>query len=566
MRYDPTHPKAPNSDRFVLSKGHAAPLLYAAWSEAGLFPKEDLLKLRTLHSDLEGHPTPRLPFVDMATGSLGQGLPVGVGIALNAKYVDRLDYRTYVLMGDGESVEGSNWEAIEVARQQQLDNLCAIVDVNRLGQSDPTMLQHDMEAYRARWSAFGWQALVVDGHDLSAVLDAFEQAASTKHKPTVLLARTFKGKGISFIEDHPNWHGKPIPQGDMQKAIDELNRQLEPNGTAPVIRRPSAAPSASPAIKPLPAPPYKVGDSVATREAFGAALEVLGGVNPLVVALDADVKNSTYSEKFGKKFSNRFFENFIAEQNMIGAAGGLAACGKIPFASTFAAFFTRAYDFIRMAAISQANIKLVGTHVGVSIGEDGPSQMGLEDIAMMAAQPGMTVLYPSDGTSTYRLVEMAANHKGIVYLRAGRPKCPIVYGPDEQFQIGGSKVLRQSANDRLTVVAAGVTLFEALKAYDKLKALGVSVRVIDLYSIVPIDRTTLLASASATGGRMLTVEDHYAHGGLGDAVLDAVASEGVRVHKLAVRAIPHSGKPDELIDHYGIGARSIVEATQHIIK
>jgi len=566
MRYDPTHPKAPNSDRFVLSKGHAAPLLYAAWSESGLFPKEDLLKLRTLHSDLEGHPTPRLPFVDMATGSLGQGLPVGVGIALNAKYVDRLDYRTYVLMGDGESVEGSNWEAIEVARQQQLDNLCAIVDVNRLGQSDPTMLQHDMEAYRARWSAFGWQALVVDGHDLSAVLDAFEQAASTKHKPTVLLARTFKGKGISFIEDHPNWHGKPIPQGDMQKAIDELNRQLEPNGTAPVIRRPSAAPSASPAIKPLPAPPYKVGDSVATREAFGAALEVLGGVNPLVVALDADVKNSTYSEKFGKKFSNRFFENFIAEQNMIGAAGGLAACGKIPFASTFAAFFTRAYDFIRMAAISQANIKLVGTHVGVSIGEDGPSQMGLEDIAMMAAQPGMTVLYPSDGTSTYRLVEMAANHNGMVYLRAGRPKCPIVYGPDEQFQIGGSKVLRQSANDRLTIVAAGVTLFEALKAYDKLKALGVSVRVIDLYSIVPIDRTTLLASASATGGRMLTVEDHYAHGGLGDAVLDAVASEGVRVHKLAVRAIPHSGKPDELIDHYGIGARSIVEATQHIIK
>jgi transketolase len=566
MRYDPKNPKAPNSDRFVLSKGHAAPLLYAAWSEAGLFPKQDLLKLRTLHSDLEGHPTPRLPFVDMATGSLGQGLPVGVGIALNAKYVDKLDYRTYVLMGDGESVEGSNWEAIEVARQQQLDNLCAIVDVNRLGQSDPTMLQHDMEAYRARWSAFGWQALVVDGHDLSAVLDAFEEAARTKHKPTVLLARTFKGKGISFIEDHPNWHGKPIPQGDMQKAIDELTRQLQPNGTAPVIRRPSSAPSASPAITPLPPPPYKVGDSVATREAFGAALEVLGGVNPLVVALDADVKNSTYSEKFGKKFSNRFFENFIAEQNMIGAAGGLAACGKIPFASTFAAFFTRAYDFIRMAAISQANIKLVGTHVGVSIGEDGPSQMGLEDIAMMAAQPGMTVLYPSDGTSTYRLVEAAANHKGMVYLRAGRPKCPVVYGADEHFQIGGSKVLRQSANDKLTIVAAGVTLFEALKAHDQLKALGVSVRVIDLYSVVPIDRTTLLASASATGGRMLTVEDHYAHGGLGDAVLDAVGSEGVRVHKLAVRTIPHSGKPDELVDHYGIGARSIVEATQRIVK
>jgi transketolase len=567
MRYDPKNPKAPNSDRFVLSKGHAAPLLYAAWAEAGLFPKEELLKLRALSSDLEGHPTPRLPFVDMATGSLGQGLPVGVGIALNAKYVDTLDYRTYVLMGDGESVEGSVWEAVELARQYKLDNLCAVVDVNRLGQSDPTMLQHDMEAYRARWSAFGWHALIVDGHDMAALVAAFEEASRTKQKPTVLLAKTFKGKGISFIEDHPNWHGKPIPQGaEMEKALDELSKQLQPNGTAPVIRRPSAAPAPAPAIKPLPAPPYKVGDSVATREAFGAALEALGAVNPLVVALDADVKNSTYSEKFGKKFPNRFFENFIAEQNMLGAAGGLSACGKIPFVSTFAAFFTRAYDFIRMAAISQSNIKLVGTHVGVSIGEDGPSQMGLEDLAMMAAQPGMTVLYPSDGTCMYRLVESAAGHKGLVYLRAGRPKSPVLYGPDERFPIGGSKVLRQSAHDALTIVAAGITLFEALKAYDQLKANGISVRVIDLYSIVPIDRTTLLESASATDGRLLTVEDHYAHGGLGDAVLAAVGSEGVRVHKLAVRAIPHSGKPDELVEHYGIGARSIVEATQHIVK
>lgn len=567
MRYDPKNPKAPNSDRFVLSKGHAAPLLYAAWAEAGLFPREELLKLRTLHSDLEGHPTPRLPFVDMATGSLGQGLPVGVGIALSAKYVDRLDHRTYVLMGDGESVEGSNWEAAEIARQYQLDNLCAIIDVNRLGQSDPTMLQHDMEAYRTRWSAFGWHAIVIDGHDMPAILAAFDEAAKTKARPTVVLAKTFKGKGISFMEDHPNWHGKPIPQGpDMQRAIDELTKQLQPNGTPPVIRRPSAPPAAAPTIKPLPAPPYKSGDSVATREAFGVALEALGEANPLVVALDGDVKNSTYTEKFGKKFPNRFFENYIAEQNMIGAAGGLSATGKIPFASTFAAFFTRAYDFIRMAAISQSNIKLVGTHAGVSIGEDGPSQMGLEDIAMMAAQPGVTVLYPSDGTCMYRLVESAANIKGMVYVRAGRPKSPIVYGPDEQFPIGGSKLLRQSANDALTIVAAGVTLFEALKAYDKLKASGISVRIIDLYSIVPIDRATLLESGSATHGRILTVEDHYAHGGLGDAVSAAVGAEGIRVHKLAVRAIPHSGKPNELIDHYGIGARSIVEAAQHIIK
>ncbi|HLZ35418.1 MAG TPA: transketolase [Nitrospira sp.] len=567
MRYDPKNPKAPNSDRFVLSKGHAAPLLYAAWAEAGLFPKGDLLKLRTLTSDLEGHPTPRLPFVDMATGSLGQGLPVGVGIALNAKYVDKLDHRTYVLMGDGESVEGSVWEAVELARQQRLDNLCAIVDINRLGQSDPTMLQHDMEAYRARWTGFGWHALVVDGHDLSALIAAFEEAARTKNTPTVLLAKTLKGKGIPFMENHPNWHGKPVPQGaETQKTIDELTKQLRPNGTQPAIRKPSGVSPAASTVTPLPVSPYKPGESAATREAFGVALEALGAVNPLVVGLDADVKNSTYTDKFGKKFPDRFFENFIAEQNMLGAAAGLAACGKVPFVATFAAFFTRAYDFIRMAAISQSNIKLVGTHVGVSIGEDGPSQMGLEDIAMMATQPGITVLYPSDATCMYRLVEVAANHKGMVYLRAGRPKSPILYGPEERFQIGGSKVVRQSAADTLTIVAAGVTLFEALKAHEQLKAAGISVRVIDLYSIVPIDRPNLLDSARATQGRILTVEDHYAHGGLGDAVLSAVGTEGIKVHKLAVRVIPHSGKPDELVDHFGIGARSIVEAAKQIIK
>lgn len=567
MRYDPKNPKALNSDRFVLSKGHAAPLLYAAWAEAGLFPKIDLLKLRTLTSDLEGHPTPRLSFVDMATGSLGQGLPVGIGIALNAKFVDKLDHRTYVLMGDGESVEGSVWEGAEVARHHGLDNLCAIVDVNRLGQSDPTMLQHDMESYRARWAGFGWQALVVDGHDVSALLAAFDTAAGTKGKPTVLLAKTFKGKGISCMENHPGWHGKPVPKGEeTQKAIDELTKQLKPGSTAISVKKPSTPAQGPLSISPLPPSPYKVGDTAATREAFGNALEALGAVNPLVVGLDADVKNSTYTEKFGKKFPNRFFESFIAEQNMLGAAAGLAACGKIPFVATFAAFFTRAYDFIRMAAISGSNIKLVGTHVGVSIGEDGPSQMGLEDIAMMAAQPGVTVLYPSDATCTYRLVEAAATHKGMVYIRAGRPKSPVLYGPDETFQIGGSKVIRQSGSDVLTIVAAGVTLFEALKAYDILKAAGVSVRIVDLYSIVPIDRTTLLDSARATQGRILTVEDHYAHGGLGDAVLSAVGPEGIKVHKLAVRTIPHSGKPDELVDHFGIGARSIVEAAKQITK
>lgn len=565
MRYDPHNPKHPGNDRFVLSKGHAAPLLYAAWAEAGLFDKGDLLKLRTLASDLEGHPTPRLPFVDVATGSLGQGLSAGVGMALNAR-LDRSGARTYVLMGDGESVEGSVWEAVEVARHDKLDNLCAIVDVNRLGQSDPTMLQHDMDGYRSRWAGFGWHALVVDGHDLAALLGAFEEAGRTKGRPTVVLAKTLKGKGISFVEDRPDWHGKPLKKGEeADKAIAELTAQLRPGSAAPAIRRPEAAGNGVPASKPMTAPAYKPTDSVATREAFGAALALLGAANPLVVGLDADVKNSTFTDKFGKQFPDRFFENFIAEQNMIGASVGLAACGKIPFAATFACFLTRAYDFIRMAAISKANIKLMGSHAGVSIGEDGPSQMGLEDLAMMSAQPGVAVLYPSDAVCTHRLVEAAAAHRGPVYIRTGRPKCPILYDNEEVFTIGGSKVVRQSPADRLTIVAAGVTLFEALKAHDQLKAAGIAVRVIDLYSVVPIDRATLLESARATHGRILTVEDHYEHGGLGDAVLGAVGSEGIRVHKLAIREIPHSGKPDELVDHFGISARAIVETAKRLL-
>ncbi|MBA3754378.1 MAG: transketolase, partial [Nitrospira sp.] len=523
--------------------------------------------LRTLSSDLEGHPTPRLPFVDMATGSLGQGLPAGVGLAFNAKSIDKTDYRTYVLMGDGESAEGSVWEAAEVARHAGLDNLCAIIDVNRLGQSDPTMLEHNMEAYRARWAGFGWHAIVVDGHDVGALVAAFDEAGGTKGRPTVLLAKTFKGHGISLIENLPDWHGKPLKKGEeTQNALDELTRQLKPTSAQPQMTRPTAGKAAAASKGAIAPPPYKLGDSAATREAFGVALLALGEANPLVVALDADVKNSTYSDKFGKRFPDRFLENFIAEQNMLGAAAGIAACGKIPFVATFAAFFTRAYDFIRMAAISQSNIKLVGTHVGVSIGEDGPSQMGLEDLAMMSTQPGVTVLYPSDALSMYKLVEIAAAHKGMVYLRAGRPKTPVIYGPDETFRIGGSKVVRQSADDKLTMVAAGVTLFEALKAHDQLKAAGIATRVVDLYSIAPVDQATLVDCARATGGRFLTVEDHYAHGGIGDTVLSALALEGVRVHKLAVREIPRSGKPDELVDHFGIGVRSIVEAAKAILR
>ncbi len=428
------------------------------------------------------------------------------------------------------------------------------------------MLQHDMEAYRARWSGFGWHAIVGDGHDISKLLASFEEAAFTKGKPTIVLARTLNGKGLPAIEDQPDWHGKPLKKGEQtDKAVEALTRQFRQSAAQPDIQRPDAWVDGKKPSKPMAPPNYKSTDTVATREAFGTALAALGEANPLVVGLDADVKNSTFTDKFGKQFPDRFFENFIAEQNMVGSSAGLSACGKIPFAATFACFLTRAYDFIRMAAISHNNIKLMGSHVGVSIGEDGPSQMVLEDIAMMSAQPGMVVLYPSDAVCTHRLVELMAAHHGPVYLRTGRPKSPILYTNEETFTIGGLKVLRQSASDRLTIVAAGVTLFEALKAYDQLKTGGIAVRVIDLYSIVPIDRAGLIEHARATQGHMLTVEDHYAHGGLGDAVLGAVGEEGFRVHKMAVREIAHSGKPDELIDRYGISARAIVEAVKRIV-
>jgi len=565
MRYDPKNPRNPDNDRFVLSKGHAAPLLYAAWAEAGLFDPKELLELRTLESALEGHPTPRLSFVDMATGSLGQGLSVGIGIALNNKYLDKSSARTYVVLGDGESVEGSIWEAADIARQAKLDNLCAIIDINRLGQSDPTMLEHNLEAYKARWEGFGWHALCVDGHNHAELLDAFAEASNTTERPTMVLAKTFKGKGIPFAEDHPTWHGKPLNAEQAEEVIALLTQSLSSPAPSLPIAEPTTVQRANGVAKPFPAPSYGPSDAVATREAFGVALAQLGEVNPLVVGLDADVKNSTYTDKFGKRFPDRFFENFIAEQNMIGAAAGLAACGKIPFAATFAAFFTRAYDFIRMAAISQSNIKLMGSHVGVSIGEDGPSQMGLEDLAMMAAQPGMVVLYPSDAMCAYRLVESMANHKGMVYMRTGRPKTPILYGQDETFEIGGSKVLRQSDKDQLTIVTAGVTLFEALKAYDELLKSGITVRIIDLYSIAPIDSATLKQAAKATNNLFLTVEDHYIHGGLGDAVLSALSSEGVRLHKMAIQEIAHSGKPDQLLDHYGLSARAIIEKVKHLV-
>ena len=571
MRFDPANPHNPESDRFVLSKGHAAPILYAAWAEAGAFDRSELLKLREIGSDLEGHPTPRLPFVDVATGSLGQGICAAIGSALNARRIQS-SYRTYVLLGDGESAEGSVWEAADVAATDRLDNLCCITDVNALGQSRPTMWQHDMDQFARRWTAFGWHAIVIDGHDMAQILDALAEARATTGRPTMILARTIKGKGVSFVEGKDGWHGRAFKKGEeLDRALAELERQFVtvPGGGSDtdLARQIPKPPSvARPAITPkAPAPPsYKNNDLVATREAYGTAIAKLGEVDPRVVALDADVKNSTFSDRFEKALPDRFYENFIAEQVMIGAAMGLAARGAIPFPSTFACFLSRAADFVRMAAVSNVGIKMAGSHAGVSIGEDGPSQMALEDLSMCRAQPNFTVLYPCDAVSTERLIALMAYHPGPAYMRTSRPKTAIVYSADETFTIGGLKVLRQSAGDVATVIGAGVTVFEALKAYDQLQGEGIAIRVIDLYSVQPLDRDGLVAAARDTGGRLITVEDHYAAGGIGDAVAEAVADAGFTVHRLAVREIPRSGKPEELLDRFGISAKHIVEAVRAV--
>jgi transketolase len=567
MRFDPKHPGNIDNDRFVLSKGHAAPILYAAWAEAGLFPREDLLKLRTIGSDLEGHPTPRLPFVDVATGSLGQGICAAIGTALNARRIGS-DYRTYVVLGDGEMAEGSVWEAADVALHHELDNLCGVIDVNGLGQSQPTQFEHQMGAIASRWQAFGWHAVVVDGHDIASLLQAYTEARATKGRPTMVLARTLKGKGLAAIEGKDGWHGKALKKGpEADTAVAELEAQMvDAAGATPDIPMPQAKgrPDVPPDYSRIPAPAYKKGDQVATREAWGTALAVLGTADDRVVALDADVKNSTFSDRFEKANRERFYESFIAEQVMVGAAMGLAARGAIPFPSTFACFLTRAADFIRMGGISFANVKFTGSHAGVSIGEDGPSQMALEDLSMTRGVPGCAVLYPCDAVSTERLVVEMGRHAGMAYMRTSRPKTPVIYGPDEAFPIGGSKVLRQSGQDVAAVVGAGVTVFEALKAYDALKADGIAIRVIDAYSVQPIDAKTMIEAAAATGGALITVEDHYPAGGIGDAVSEAVAPAGFVVRRLAVREIPRSGQPDELIDRYGISARHIVDAVRQV--
>ena len=565
MKLDPKDANSPDGDRFVLSKGHAAPVLYAALAEAGVFPESRLMTLREFSSELEGHPTPRIPGVDAATGSLGQGLSVGAGLAIGAR-LDKSPSRVYVLLGDGEMAEGQVWEAAEFAGYYKLDNLTVLADVNALGQSEPTMYQHDMEIYRMKFESEGWATEVIDGHDVAAVLTALDRAKATRGRPQAIIARTIKGHGVSFVAGKEQWHGKAFPKDQLPQALKEMGGAIEvPPDPGKSYARTSLP---QPPDFPPPAPPdYADGKPVATREAYGYALKRLGKVNPHIVAISGDVKNSTFSQTFADAFPDHFYQGYIAEQNMVSAGVGLAARGKVPFLDTFACFFSRAYDQVRMAAISRSNINLCGSHCGVSIGEDGPSQMALEDIATFRAIYGSAVLYPSDAVSTERLTEAMARRAGINYLRTSRPKTPILYSKEEKFPIPGFKVVRQSAEDRATVVGAGITLHEALKAADQLKSQGTAIRVIDLYCVKPLDGAALAQQITATGGRLVTVEDHWPEGGIGEAVLSALAQAGVTSVKsrlLAVNGMPHSGKPDELVDAFGISARHIARALREI--
>jgi transketolase len=564
MSIDPRDPSRAGTDHFVLSKGHAAPILWAVLKEIGAI-SIDLNTLRRFDSPLEGHPIPAtMPgWVKVATGSLGQGICAAVGMALGRRVAGDPG-RIYCLLGDGEIAEGSVWEAAELAAYDKLANLCAIVDVNGLGQSGRTMHGHDIDAIAGKWRAFGWNAIGLDGHDVAALARGFDDARKATDRPSVILARTLKGKGAKLVEGKPGWHGKPLKKGaELDGALADVGDPPLHLTVAARTRGQAGARPHAPQSTPA-APTYKLGDQVAPREAWGDALVRIGTIDARIVVLDAEVKNSTFSEKFKDKFPQRFAECFIAEQNMVGVALGLAAEGFVPCASTFGAFFTRAYDFIRMAACSTPpHLILCGTHVGVSIGEDGPSQMALEDLAMMRALIGTTVLYPSDGMSTSRLVEEAVNTSGIVYIRAGRPKNKILYGPDEKFPVGGSKVLRSSPDDKVTIAAAGVTVYEALSAHDRLAREGIATRVIDVYSVKPLDEATLGRAVAETKG-LVTVEDHTAWGGLGEAIAAAVRP---RNHELlAVRELPRSGKPEELLAHHKIDADAIVSAVRRIVS
>lgn len=569
FRYDWDDPSSPNNDHLIFSKGHASPLLYAVFKAVGALSDKELMGgYRRLGQRLQGHPTPELPWVDVATGSLGQGLPDGVGLALAGKYLERFSYRVWVLCGDSEMAEGSMWEAFDKASHYRLSNLVALIDVNRLGQRGETDLGWDLEAYARRVEAFGWRPLVIDGHDLASI----DQALSTVElaeddRPSAVIARTIKGRGFSEVEDSPDWHGRPLPAAMAERAIRELGgvRHLTVRGPLPdrpalVVRTHSGDPNL---------PRYQVGEKVATRKAYGEALVALGSSDPKIVVLDAEVSNSTFAAEFAQAYPERYFEMYISEQQMVAAATGLSVRGYKPFASTFAAFLSRAYDFIRMGAISGVDLRLVGSHCGVEIGADGPSQMALEDLAMMRAVHGATVLYPSDATSTAALVGAMATRNGISYLRTTRGAYPTLYRSDETFRVGGSKVLRSGAADQVTLIGAGVTLHACLDAADRLEAEGIAARVIDAYSVKPIDDATLATAVGATHGRVVVAEDHHPEGGLGSAVTESLLTRGarqLRVAHLAVRGMPGSGKGDELLRWAGIDSGSIAEAANLVIQ
>uniref|UniRef100_H0W7V7 transketolase n=1 Tax=Cavia porcellus TaxID=10141 RepID=H0W7V7_CAVPO len=565
MRYKQSDPEHPDNDRLVLSKGHAPPVLYATWAEVCDICPCDLMSLRRFHCKLEGYPTPRLSFVDAAMGFLGQGLGAACGMAYTGKYFDKASYRVFCLMGDGEAAEGSVWEALAFAAHYGLDNLVAIFDVNRLGQSGTAPLEHRTDIYKNRCEAFGWNAYIVDGHDVEALCQAFWQAAHVKNKPTAIIAKTFKGRGIPNIEDADYWHGKPMPKERADAIIKLIESQIQTNRNLtpkpPIEDSPQINISH---IKMTSLPAYKVGEKIATTEAYGIALAKLGHACERVIALDGDTKNTTFSEIFKKDHPERFIECFIAEQNMVSVALGCATRDRtIVFVSTFAAFLTRAFGQIRMGAISQTSINLVGSHCGVSVGEDGPAQMALEDLAMFRSTPNCTIFCPSDAVSTEHAVCLAANTKGMCFIRISQLETAVIYPPEENFEIGQAKVVHYSVDDKVTVIGAGVTLHEALAAAADLSQQGISIRVIDPFTIKPLDAATIISNARTTGGRIITVEDHYREGGIGEAVCAAVSREpDISVHQLAVTEVPRRGNPGELLDMFGISAKHIIKAVK----
>lgn len=571
FRYEWDHPENSANDHLVFSKGHASPLLYAMFKATGAITDEELLTYRKLGSRLQGHPTPVLPWVDVATGSLGQGLPIGVGIAIAGKQLERANYRVWVLCGDSELSEGSIWEAFDKASFYGLSNLTAILDINRLGQRGPTEYEWDLDVYLRRVEAFGCRALVVDGHDVEAIDQAYERAKATTDRPSVIIAKTIKGKGFGEIEDDEHWHGKALPEDMAERAIAELGgiRHLRVSGLKPLPisdEQAQAEGSARAYAGEVELPAYELGARIATRKAFGQALRAIGAAADIVV-LDGEVSNSTYTNDFAKEYPNRFFQMYIAEQQLVASAVGMSVLGYRPFLATFAAFFSRAYDFVRMAAVSQANLFLCGSHAGVEIGQDGPSQMGLEDIAAMRAVLGSTVLYPSDATSTAALVQAMAERSGIVYLRTTRGAYPVLYEKEEVFPIGGSKVLRESEEDDVALIGAGVTVHQCLAAAEMLEEDGISARVIDLYSVKPVDESTLREASRATNGRLVVVEDHYPEGGIASAVLEALALDEhpPRLAHCAVEGLPSSGTPEELMDAAGISAPHIANAARELV-